>query len=77
MGRGYECCFQPRIVGKLTHVKHIFCAVSAYICFHITSLLAELIENSRQFSLNINTMSRSVRVSYVFADVHFLHFDEL
>jgi len=33
--------------------------------------------NQIQLSLNVTTMSHSVRVSYVFADVHFLHFSEL
>jgi len=42
----------------------------------MTSFLVELNENSLQLSLNSTTMSRSVRVSYVFADVHFLHFGE-
>ena len=47
------------------------------IFFHMTFLLAELIENSVQDYLNITTISRFLLVPYVFADVYFLHFGEL
>jgi hypothetical protein len=50
---------------------------SRHNCFHTTELLAEFKENSRQISLNITTIPRSVRVPYVFADVHSSHFGEL
>jgi hypothetical protein len=38
------------------------------------SILAEFHVNGLQVPLNIITMSRSVRVYNVFADIHFLHF---